>query len=134
MTLNAALLSKADPLLREALQHADRNQVLRVVLLLRTGAEEQDGPEPLPSAYPSRIDYRRALIERQRRRLQQGEAGRTLQELEKLQLDPQGGGILPAVVVEGPVDRLAKALQLPGVVSGSLDRPIELVRPRPSEE
>jgi hypothetical protein len=134
MNLNSALLAKADPLLREALQKAGGGEVLRAVLVLRSEPKEGEGPEPSPAAYPSRAEYRRALIERQRQRLKEGEVGRTVRELEGMDLKPRGGGLLATVVVEGPADQVAAALELPGVVRGDLDRPVHLVNPRRNEE
>jgi hypothetical protein len=127
-------LAKADPLLREALRNAGDQEVVRAVLVLRHEFEGRDEPELSPSAYPSRVEYRRALIERQRRRLKEGEVGRTVGALQRMDLKPRGGDLLEVVVVEGTADKVASALELPGVVRGEIDRPVRLVDPRPSEE
>jgi hypothetical protein len=134
MNLNDASSAKAEPTLREALQNASDQQVVRAVLVLRHEPEGVDGPEPSPSAYPSRVEYRRALIERQRRRLKEGEVGQTVRTLQGMDLKPRGGDLLEVVIIEGSADKVASALELPGVVRGDLDRTIHLVEPRPSEK
>ncbi len=134
MNQNDASSAKAEPTLREALRNAGDHQLVRAVLVLRHQPEGGDVPEPSPSAYPSRVDYRRALIERQRRRLKEGEVGQTVRTLQGMDLKPRGGDLLGVVIVEGSADKVASALELPGVVRGDLDRPIHLVEPYPSEK
>jgi len=134
MNWNTASLAKAEPLLREALRNAGNQEVLRAVLVLRHEPKEGDEPELSPSAYPSRVDYRRALIERQRQRLKEGEVGRTVRALHGMDLKPRGGDLLGVVIVEGSADKVASALELPGVVRGDLERPVHMVNPRPSEQ
>jgi hypothetical protein len=116
------------------LRNAGDHEMVRAVLVLRHERTDQDEPEPLPSAYPSRVEYRRALIERQRKRLREGEVGRTVRALQGMDLKPRGGDLLGVVIVEGPANQVASALELPGVVRGDIDRPVRLVDPRSSEE
>jgi hypothetical protein len=134
MNRDTASLAKADPMLREALRNAGDQGIVRAVLVLRHEPDAGEPPAPPPSAYPSRVEYRRALIERQRRRLKEGEVGRTVRALEEMDLKPRGGDLFEIVVVEGPADKVVSALELPGVARGDVDRPLELVNPRPSTE
>jgi len=131
---------KADPELRRALEEAlgesperGPDDVLRILVLLRPEAGGQgDGeapPRPLdPSDYPSRIDYRKALIE-QRQQVVQRDVGDVKRKLEELALKVKGGLTSPTVVVEGPARRILEALRLAGVEHASLDRVIALERP-----
>ena len=126
-------LGKVDPLLREALVRAKGDEVLRAVFLLGGTSKEahEVGAEtgPSPDEFPSRTAYRRAKIA-QRQKAVAREIHDTLQALEELSLAPRGGKMGRAVVVEGPARQVSAALGLAGVVHASLDRPIELIKPR----
>jgi hypothetical protein len=131
---------KADPKLRQALEEAMGESpkrtpadVLRTIMVLRSeasrGGGEAPAPRPLdPADYPSRIEYRKALIE-QRQQVVRRDVGDVKRKLEGLALKVKGGLTSPTVVVEGPARRILDSLQLEGVEHASLDREIALERP-----
>lgn len=134
-------LEKADPKLRQALEKAlgesatrSPDDVLRAIFLLRPPGrrgeeDEAPPPEPLsPGDFPSRIDYRKALIA-QRQQMVQRDVGDVKRKLEELALTVKGGLISPTVVVEGTARSIFESLQLEGVEHASLDREISLERP-----
>lgn len=133
MKLKKGHIEKTDPLLRDALRQAEGDEVLRAVMLLgpESGDDEKGrvGQKLDPSQFPSRADYRRALIEQRQSRLAD-DIGQTLQALQGLSLAPRGGEISRVVVVEGSARQILVSLDLPGIQHASLDRPIELVEPR----
>jgi hypothetical protein len=89
-------------------------------------------PELLPSQYSSREEWREALIERQKQATAKDITG-ALQELRRLSLSTSGGTISPVVVVEGAVEQIVRALNLPGVQRASLDRTVDLRRTRQAQ-
>lgn len=133
MRLTYEQARKADPLLHDALRHCPRQQVLRTIMILagpdRRSLEE---PELLPSQYSSREEWREALIERQKQATAKDITG-ALQELRRLSLSTSGGTISPVVVVEGAVEQIVRALNLPGVQRASLDRTVDLRRTRQAQ-
>lgn len=132
MKLNKRHLEKIDPLLQDALRRAEGDEVLRAVVVL--GPEnfdaEKDGvsKELAPAQFPSRQDYRKALITRRQSQLAE-DISDTLQKLLALSLTPRGGTISRTVVVEGPARQILTSLELPGVRHASLDQPISLIKP-----
>jgi hypothetical protein len=128
--LNPQLESKADPALCRALSRAEGKDVLRVLLLLAPASHDSDA-EPDPKAFPSRAEYRRALIERRQAQIQ-AQIGPTIEALHRLGLSPKGGTLSRGVVVEGPAKTVAAALELSAVEHASLDRPVTIVAPRKS--
>jgi len=134
-------LDKIDAALRGALAQAGDDEVLRVVLVLQpsqrggspAASEAAGSDEPDPKQFDSRRSYREALIRRQRTLLDQAHR-ETRRQLEELGLSPRGGDLTRAVVVDGKPEQIVKSLDLPDVISASLDRPIRLVRPSKSPE
>lgn len=116
MKLSETHLAKIDFLLRDALENADGNEILRCVMLLGTEeAEHQVVDQDLdPSQFSSRQAYRQALIT-QRQEVLARQLGQTLQILQALSLVPRGGQISPTVVVEGSAGQIWAALALPDV-------------------
>ena len=129
MNIDRRLLRKADPLLRDELERARGEEVLRAVLLLRPDGAIEGPAAPDPRDFDSREAYRRALIEARRRAIA-GEVGETRRALEGLGLSPRGAELGRTVVVEGPAARILEAMGLPGVDHASLDRPIASIAPR----
>lgn len=133
MKLDKRHTEKIDPLLRDALRRAEEKEILRTVMVL--GPESKDAEKGLreqeldPSQFPSRVEYRQALIKHRQAKLAD-DIGDTLQALRDLSLTPRGGTISRAVVVEGSARQILASLDLPGVRHASLDRPIQLVEPR----
>lgn len=139
---------KADPKLRQALEEAlgespqrTPEDVLRTIMVLRPEASRGGSAEPAPrpanpADYPSRVEYRKALIE-QRQQIVQADVGDVKRKLEGLALKVKGGLTSPTVVVEGTARHILDSLQLEGVEHASLDREIALDRPTkalPEEE
>lgn len=135
MKLRESHIAKIDGLLREALEEAAGEETIRAVMVLASDADEQaaedveTASEPQPSQFPSRAAYRQAMIERRQTLVRRG-IGKAKQDLANLSLNPRGGGIGHTVVVEGLASRVLASLDLPGVRHASLDRRIELVKPR----
>jgi hypothetical protein len=126
LKLNEKHIAKTDPLLEDRLKHAREDENIRAVMVL--GPEEPTGSihkQPHPSQFPSRQAWRETLV-KQRKGQIEGEIGGTLKQLRELSLNPQGGKIGQAVVVEGPAANIASSLDLPGVHHASLDREIAL--------
>ena len=112
--------------------YAEANQVLKAVLL-RPTTTGRTHPEPIrpidPANFPNRQEYRKALLEDLQKKTA-FENEETLRQLHGLDLNPHGGTINHAVVVEGPASRLLGALDLPGVGHATLDQPIAESQPR----
>lgn len=123
-------LDKADPTLRGLLESSSPDDSLRVILVLAE-PETTKAISPVRSSSPEEL--RRILRERQRTRMAQT-FGPTLQSLRDLELNPQGGELTSAVVVEGPVSAIREALALPGVTSALHDAPIGLIEPTHREK
>ena len=128
MKLSETYLAKADPLLRDALQNADENEILRCLMLLGPKEAEAKVQELDPSQFPSRLAYRKALIA-QRQYFLADQIGDALKALQALSLKPRGGEISMTVVVEGTARQLWAALALPSVRHATLDRVIRLSKP-----
>lgn len=133
-SLTAQALSKADESLRRTLKSAKKDAVLRAVLVLERDSEGLGNvdadPKPAvrPTQFSSRVDYRKALIERQASR-NSAETGSTIDQLKELSLKVRGGKLTRAVVVEGSAAMIAKALKLRGVRSATLDQKLDAPRP-----
>jgi len=133
MKLSDQHLEKADEQLLEALRNAEENQVLRTVMLLGSASNGvrrgEDAARVEPNDFDSHEDYRRALIQQQRERVE-GEIAGAIQELRDLSLDVQGGKLSRSVVAEGPAAQILRSLDLPCVRHAALDQPISLIRPQ----
>jgi hypothetical protein len=126
MKLNERHIAKTDPLLEDTLKHARGDENIRAVMIV--GPEEPTSSvhkQPHPSQFPSRQAWRDALVKRRKGQIE-GKVGDTLKQLRELSLNPQGGKISQAVVVEGPAANIAASLDLPGVRHASLDRELAL--------
>ena len=78
-----------------------------------------------PKDFPSRSDYRRALIDRQQSAVK-ANVGETLEQLRRLDLDLQGGKTTHTLVVVGTASNFAELLKLNGVRRAELDRDVSL--------
>jgi hypothetical protein len=134
MKIEGKQIEKADPDLREEIERATGDEILRTIMLLGPASSDKKGEtvehEPHPNDFPSYEEYRRALIERQQRRVAH-DVGDTLRQLQQLSLSITGGEISRTVIVEGPARRILEALKLPGVRHAILDRIVRLTAPRP---
>ncbi len=130
MKLNHELLMKADERLREALEQAQGDEVLRAIVLLTAGDQRNEGErlEPDPRHFTSRKAYREELIACRRRQMVHS-LKQTIEMLSALDLTTHGGEIGHTLVVEGTASRIAASLALPAVRHASLDRSIELIEP-----
>jgi hypothetical protein len=130
MKLAQRHISKIDPLLREALQHADGDEVFRAVMVLGTDQEDRGEKKLAPAQFRSRSAYRGAMIDRRQRQLND-DIGGTLRALQALSLFPRGGTISRTIVIEGPARQILNSLELPGIRHATLDQPLELIKPSP---
>jgi|1186.fasta_scaffold544692_1 hypothetical protein len=133
MKLDPTSVQKADAKLREILQTAGEGTSVRVVIILEATSDKkgrtQTRPDLRPADFPSVSEYRHELIQRRKDELKES-VGDTLEQLRRLSLQITGGEIGRAIVAEGSIEQIAKALEIPGVASVMLDQPIELVMPR----
>ncbi|MEA5512205.1 hypothetical protein VB715_20740 [Crocosphaera sp. UHCC 0190] len=73
MNLTPEQEAKIDPLLKEILPHADKDEILQVVVVLGEDQSTSSTTETLkPSAFQSRLEYRQALIEQRKQQLETG--------------------------------------------------------------
>jgi hypothetical protein len=126
MRINPLSLGKADHRLRDVLASATGSEELRVLLTLRPAEEFFDAP-PAPSDFPTREDYRRALIERRQRQVA-ASIGDTVRALSALGVRVIGETVLSTVIADATAAQFAAALAVPGVERAVLDRPLELIR------
>ncbi len=105
MQLNAIHINKEDEALRVALLEAGDNDPLCAILML--DLPELPAP-PVITAFPTRADWRRALVSANEAWVEQWVGG-TLRYLDQLGLNPRGG-YLGQVVVHGPACAIRSAL------------------------
>lgn len=129
MQLTKQQESKIDPLLKDILPHTERDEVLQVVMVLEDEEGKTVTGETLkPSDFSSRVEYRKALIEQRKQQLERGNIGKTIEELNQLNLTIHGGKASRFLVVEGTAEEIVKSLALSGVKSASLD---QIIRSEP---
>ncbi len=134
MHLETQHLEKIDKSLRKALSKASEKDPLRVILVLKPGADQSSGKAaetkvPAPSDFSSRQAYRKALIKQRRTQLEQ-DLGETRRSLEKQSLRLRGGKLGHIVVADGQAQQIVRSLEMPGVESAQLDREIQIPPPR----
>jgi hypothetical protein len=121
-------LAKADTDLRRVLKRASADEILRVVLTLVASDEGDRGLRA--DEFADRAAYRQALIDR-RRRATANHVAPTVDALKQLALHLRSPEPVSAtLVVEGTAAAVRSAMRLPGVLQASLDRPIQVIRPR----
>ncbi|MGK7928135.1 MAG: hypothetical protein AB4290_23315 [Spirulina sp.] len=125
MQLSPEHIAKIDPFMEEALMQATGEDTMLAILNL-----EMNQPlvkEPFqPKEFPSYQDYRRALINYRKKEFSQA-LEETLKAIQNLSLQIMTGGTTSqTVVVRGTVKQVLKALELPGVRQGTIDRAIAL--------
>lgn len=133
MKLSETYLAKTDLLLHDALENANGDEILRCLMLLGGQDASVASQELDLSQFPSRQAYREALIA-QRQELLARQTSHTRKALQALSLKPRGGDISMIVVVEGTACQIFAALALPGIRHATLDRVIQLSKPRLMEE
>nr|MDJ0661407.1 NACHT domain-containing protein [Crocosphaera sp.] len=127
MHLTPEQRAKADPLLQEILDHSSTDEVLQVVMILDDDKTNLSPTETLkPSQFPSRVEYRKALIEQRKQQLETGTVGQTIAELKNLDLTIHGGKGSRFLVVEGTAEEILKSLSLSGVKSATFDQIIRI--------
>ncbi|MEM8721668.1 MAG: NACHT domain-containing protein [Cyanobacteria bacterium P01_G01_bin.39] len=122
MSPERSFLNKIDPLLQDKLANASDNEILRVVMRLRS--ENQVNTESTaisPADFPNRIEYRQALIAQRQKQLA-GDVGATKKAIANLVLETYGGVNTSSLVVEGTVEQILQSLDLSGIESATLDR------------
>ncbi len=137
MNLNESHLRKTDPILLDRLMHAKAGEVLRVAMTLNAEALEAEKTLTLPTLdpgqFPSRVDYRQALIQQQQARLETN-LGATIQDLQDLSLKTYGGTTSRVIIIEGTAEQIIKSLDLTGVHHASFDQSIRIEPALPSQE
>lgn len=125
MIYDSHLDRKADFALRCALSAACKYDVLGVVMLLEHNPDQchYEMSQVDASTFPTRRDYRIALIEMRKQLLQESLAD-TVNAMKALDLEVSGGQMTPTIVVRGPAALVLQSLYLPGVVHASLDAPV----------
>jgi hypothetical protein len=132
MELNQAQISKIDTALQETLVYAQHDEMIRVIIVLRT-EEASANSVLMPSQFASRQAFRQALIN-QRRQQMSIEVEDTLESLRRLSSKTLGDSVSPVIVFEGNALQILRALELPGVHYVSLDRLISLPELIPSTD
>jgi hypothetical protein len=137
VNLNESHIRKSDPILLDRLMHAKEGEVLRVAMTLNAESSESGQTLTLPTLdpaqFPSRVDYRQALIQQQQARLTMA-LGSTMQELQDLLLKTYGGNTSRVIVAEGTAEQIIKSLELAGVHHASFDQSIGIAPSLPANE
>jgi GTPase SAR1 family protein len=137
VNLNESHLRKIDPSLYDQLIHAKEQEILRVAMTLNAEPSEVGKTMALPNLdpaqFPSRMDYRQALIQQQQAKLAKALSG-TIQDLQNLSLKTYGGNTSRVIIAEGTAEQIMKSLELTGVHHASFDQLIEIAPTLPSEE
>lgn len=121
-------LTKADPALRDALSHADNGETVTAIMTLSPIPDLGRIRGGYPPGRHTRLS-RQELIEQRKAQIAQG-LGPILQGLADLDLRISGAQMSNTAVVSGPAPRIAQALELEGVESAMLDRPLDLIEPK----
>ncbi len=123
MQLKPIHLEKADQALQDALTKASGEEMLCVIFLLDHGLKDPTPPPPV-SNFPSRAEWRKAIVEKNLKRMWAAVSG-TLDDLRALGLDPRGWELGQAVV-DAPASAISAAIELRGVELAVLDWEFEL--------
>lgn len=127
MHLTPEQKAKADPLLQKILDHSSTDEVLQVVMVLDEDKANLPQTETLKlSQFNSRVEYRQALIEQRKQQLETGTVGKTIRELNSLDLTIHGGKTSRFLTVQGTADEILKSLAFSGVKSATLDQIIRI--------
>lgn len=128
MKLDFDNMAKADSLLRNALLEANESEELCVIFTLESAEVEPSDPKPIPSQFPTKVEYRQALIDRNKAFIHRT-LGDTLASLTRLGLRINGPNLMKTVVACGSAEQIHKALGLAKVERAYLDRPMNLIQP-----
>lgn len=127
--------AKLDDELRACLEAADDGQTIRAIVTLGQSQDSYNAAVAAsrldPRDFPSRTDYRRAMIDSQKSTVESN-VGETLKQLRQLDLVLEGGSTTHTVVVVGPAASFAKSLMLSGVRHAELDQEISLAGAGPT--
>jgi ATP-dependent Lon protease len=114
MKLEHIHLTKIDALLQETLEPAERDDVIRVIMILdSTNKNVKNYAEHVHNAiqHHSRQNYREYLIAKRLEKLD-NEFGEAFDALQNLSLNFKKGTLAKAIVVEGTVGSILAALEL----------------------
>jgi hypothetical protein len=127
MNLTPFQQAKIDPLLREVLTNAGKDEQLQVIIILQEdNLEASSTNQILPSEFPSRTEYRKALIEHTKQQLAIT-VEQTVTALQNLSIDIQWQGETSgALVAKGLKSQIVEAVNLPGVKSIIADRIVKI--------
>jgi hypothetical protein len=128
MNLTPFQQAKIDPLLREVLTNAGKDEQLQVIIILQEdNLEASSTNQILPSEFPSRAEYRKALIERRKQQLAIVTVEQAVTALQDLSIDIQWQGETSrALVAKGLKSQIVEALKLPCVKLAIADQVVEL--------
>jgi NACHT domain len=137
VNLSESHIRKSDPILLDQLTHAREGEMLRVAMTLNAESSEigQNMTLPTldPAQFPTRTDYRKALIQQQQARLAKALSS-TIQDLQNLSLKTYGGNTSRVIIAEGTAEQIMKSLELTGVHHASFDQSIRIAPNPPSDE
>lgn len=103
------------------------------LILQAAPAVASQAPAPTPDQFPSRLDYRKALIDHENKRAAP-DLDDLVDRLNALGLETRVSRPSQTVVVEGKPAALQRALEQEGVEDAQLDAAIELIRPVKSDD
>lgn len=118
--------------LQEQLKVKPEDSTERLILQAAPAVASQ-APAPTPDQFPSRLDYRKALIDHVNNRATP-DLDDLVGRLNALGLETHVSRPSQTVVVEGKPAALRQALEQEGVEDAQLDAAIELIRPVKSDD
>ncbi|MCF0068868.1 hypothetical protein LZD49_00205 [Dyadobacter sp. CY261] len=124
MTLSDQQAAKIDSSLRDRLETAEREDLLRTVVVLNSANERRSEPfSPHPANFPTRQAYRQALINNKKNAVEH-EFGDIKERLRAHSLILKGGNLTNLLIVEGHAEDIVTVLAWPEIKSMSLDQPL----------
>ena len=121
--------AKIDPLLQEVLPNAVEDEQLQVIITLQEdNLVASSTNQILPAEFPSRVEYRKALIEHRKQQLATDTIKQTVTALQNLSLDIRWQGeTSKALVAKGLKSQIVEAVNLPVVKAAIADRIVEII-------
>ena len=128
MNLTPFQQAKIDPLLQEVLTNAGEDEQLQVIIIFQEdNLDASSTNHILPSEFPSRAEYRKALTEHRKKQLAIT-LEQTVTALQNLSIDIQWQGeTSKALVAKGLKSQILEAVNLPGIKSILADRIVEII-------
>lgn len=124
MILSDQQAAKLDSASRDRLEAAAPDDSLRTVVVLNSANQRKSEPfSPAPGEYPSRQEYRQALIDHKKHAIEH-ELGGIKDRLRRHSLILRGGDLTNLLIVEGHAEDIVAVLAWPEIKSISLDQPL----------